>query len=87
MKRLRDPRMAILFGGLAALLALLVVSPWIARVKGADHREAPLINEDPAADLADVFAFINPNDPTKVVFAMTVNGFAVPGVRASYSFS
>jgi hypothetical protein len=79
--------MAILFGGLAALLALLVVSPWIARVKGADHREAPLINEDPAADLADVFAFINPNDPTKVVFAMTVNGFAVPGVRASYSFS
>jgi hypothetical protein len=79
--------MAILFGGFAAVLALLVVAPWIAKVKGADHREAPLINEDPAADLNDVFAFVNPNDPTKVVFAMTVNGFAVPGVRASYSFS
>lgn len=77
----------MLAGGFAASLALLVVSPWTVKVKGADHREAPLINEDPAADIADVFAFVNPNDPTKVIFAMTVNGFAVPAVRASYSFS
>jgi hypothetical protein len=77
----------MLAAGFAASLALLVVSPWTVKVKGADHREAPLINEDPAADIADVFAFVNPNDPTKVIFAMTVNGFAVPAVRASYSFS
>jgi len=77
----------MLAGGFAAFLALLVVAPWTVKVKGADHREAPLINEDPTADMADVFAFVNPNSPTKVVFAMTVNGFAVPAVRASYSFS
>jgi len=69
------------------LALLLVVPPWTLPVRSADHREAPLINEDPPADIADIFAFVNPNDPTKVVFAMTVNGFAVPAVRGTYSFS
>jgi hypothetical protein len=69
------------------LVTLLVLLPRYGNLRSADHREAPLINEDPAADLADVFAFLNPNDPTKVVFVLTVNGFAVPGVRASYSLS
>ncbi|HEU4371226.1 MAG TPA: DUF4331 family protein [Methylomirabilota bacterium] len=69
-----------------ALLILGVALPWGGDVRGADHREAPLINQDPAADFADVFAFLNPNDPSKIVFALTVNPFSVPGVRASYSF-
>ena len=89
MGTMRRPKpFTILFVGmLTVLLALLVVSPSTVRVRGADHREAPLISEDPAADIPDVFAFLNPNDPTKVVFALDVNPFAVPGVRSSYSFS
>jgi len=45
----------------------------------ADHRDGSLIIIDPAADLADVYAFLNPNDPTKVVLALTVNPFQAPG--------
>jgi hypothetical protein len=70
----------------SVLLALVVTLPWGDSVQSADHREAPLINQDPAADLSDVFVFLNPNDPSKVVFALAVNPFSVPGVRASYSF-
>jgi hypothetical protein len=69
-----------------ALLVLAVALPWGRTVRGADHREAPLINQDPAADLNDVLVFLSPVDPSRIVFALTVNPFAVPGVRASYSF-
>ena len=72
---------------LCTVVLLFVVSPSVVTVKGADHRDAPLIDEDPTADIADVYVFVNPNDPDRVVFAMTVNGFAVPAVRNSYSFS
>src|SRR5436309_7942423 len=87
MGTMRRPKpFTILFVGmLTVLLALLVVSPSTVRVRGADHREAALISEDPAADIPDVFAFLNPNDPTKVVFALDVNPFAVPGVRPADS--
>jgi hypothetical protein len=68
------------------LLALVVALPWGGDVRGADHRESPLSSEDPSADINDVFVFVSPTDSTKVIFAMTVNGFAVPAVRSSYSF-
>jgi len=68
------------------LAVVLMAGPWSGPVRSADHREAPLISEDPTADIADVYAFTSPNDPTKAVFAMTVNGFAVPAVRSTYSF-
>ena len=55
-------------------------------MRSADHRDSPLSSEDPAADINDVFVFVSPPDSTKVIFAMTVNGFAVPAVRSSYSF-
>jgi hypothetical protein len=66
---------------------LLIVLPHVVELKSADHREAPLISEDPPADIADVYTFVNPSDTNRVVFAMTVNGFAVPAVRGTYSFS
>jgi hypothetical protein len=72
--------------GLLVLLAVLVTISWGVFVDGADHRDSPLSSEDPTADINDVFVFVSPRDATKVVFAMTVNGFAVPAVRSSYSF-
>ncbi len=56
-------------------------------VFGADHKEAPLISEDPSADIADVYAFVSPEDPTKVVLAMTVNPFSVPTEGVNFRFS
>ncbi|MGQ0628571.1 MAG: DUF4331 family protein [Phycisphaerales bacterium] len=54
---------------------------------GADHKEAPLINEDPAADLNDVYAFPNPSDPTRYVLALTVNPFSSPTAPLASNFS
>jgi len=68
------------------LIALVVALPWGGDVRGADHRDSPLSSEDPTADINDVYVFVNPADPSKVIFAMTVNGFAVPAVRSTYSF-
>ena len=70
---------------LAAITAasLLFTGDQIATVQAADHRDAPSIDEDPRADLLDVYAFTNPNDTNKVVLVMTVNPFeegGAPGV-------
>lgn len=49
-----------------------------APVRTADHRDAPGVNEDPRADINDIYAFVNPNDGN-VVLAMTVNPFQIGG--------
>src|SRR5689334_6759542 len=36
------------------------------RAEASSHREAPLISQDPAADLTDVYAFVSPDKPTTV---------------------
>jgi hypothetical protein len=53
---------------------LLTVTP----TKAADHAEAPFVAADPGADLADVYAFLDPNDNSKVILALDVEGFVVP---------
>lgn len=53
----------------------------------ADHREAPLIREDGTADIADVYAFLSPDDPDRLVLVMTVNPFSVPSENNTYFFS
>src|SRR3989442_2077183 len=66
-------------------VAVLVVVAGIAmstlparHMKAADHAEATGVAGDPGADLADVFAFLDPNDNSKVILAMDVEGFVVP---------
>ncbi|MBM4259303.1 MAG: DUF4331 domain-containing protein [Deltaproteobacteria bacterium] len=66
-----------------AALALLCPPPSYS----ADHREAPVVNGLPQGDLGDVFIFVDPNNANRLVVAMGVNGFAIPAVRGSYSFS
>ena len=56
-----------------ATLALLALP-----AQSADHRDAPGVNEDPRADINDIYAFINPNSGN-VVLAMTVNPFQIGG--------
>jgi len=55
-------------------------------VKAADHAESTSVAGDPGADIADVFAFLDPNDNTKVVLAMDVEGFVVPSELLNLSF-
>jgi hypothetical protein len=70
---------------LFALVALPAVCP--ALVEAADHREAPLVNGRPQGDIGDVFAYLDPNDPSRLVLDLGVNGFAIPAVQGSYTFS
>lgn len=42
----------------------------------ADHRDSPISTGDPAADINDVYAFMNPNDPNEVILANTILPFA-----------
>ncbi|MCZ7645460.1 MAG: DUF4331 domain-containing protein [Planctomycetota bacterium] len=67
------------------------VAPWLAVVAvlffctGADHREAPAILLDPAADINDIYAFVSPEDSDNVILVMTVNPFTAPGLTNPFS--
>jgi hypothetical protein len=68
-----------------ALFTVLVLTT--GALFASDHRESPLPGQTPGADLTDVFAFLNPNNPTRMVVALGVNPFSVPGESSSYEFS
>ena len=67
------------WAGAAALAA--IAGP----ARAADHRDAPTVQTDPAADICDMYAFVDPNNPNDVVMAMTVNPFTAPGVPAYFA--
>jgi len=54
-----------------ALAAFMMAQP--ASVFAASHREAPITAVDRAADIADFFAFVSYDDPTKVTFILDVD--------------
>ena len=66
-----------------AFMSLIVSVP---PAMSADHAESTSVADDPAADIGDAFIFLDPNDNTKVVLAMTVSGFIVPSELLNLSF-
>jgi hypothetical protein len=71
---------------LAVVASMSLAFPTAPSLTAADHAEATLVAADPGADIADVFAFLDPNDNTKVVLAMDVEGFVVPSEMLNLSF-
>src|SRR5215472_5869257 len=71
---------------LAIVASMSLAFPTAPRTSAADHAEATLVAADPGADIADVFAFLDPNDNSKVVLAMDVEGFVVPSELLNLSF-
>lgn len=49
----------------------------------ADHRDGPLATNDPAADVNDIYTFINPNNPDELILALTV----APAANVTTRFS
>lgn len=49
----------------------------------ADHLDSPLVRNDPAADINDLFAFVNPNDAGELILTQTVVPAAGVGARFS----
>jgi hypothetical protein len=81
---------------LAAALVAVVLAAVAAVIKGtgpsaasaSSHREAPLISEDPSADLTDLYAFRSPDKPDTVTLLANVLPGEDPGAGPNYySFS
>ncbi len=62
----------------AALLMAFAASSF-----AADHLDAPATMNDPAADINDVYVFVNPNSAKELILAMTVNPIANDATRFS----
>jgi len=52
--------------------------------RAADHGDAPNIDNDSGADIADVFMFLDPADNSKICILGTVHGFIVPGEATNF---
>ena len=50
----------------------------------ADHGDAPRASADRSTDIADVYAFLDPNDNGQLVLIMTIGGFVVPGEAPNF---
>jgi hypothetical protein len=64
----RKPFLAVLAlaVGALAIVLLLVYGPGPHGAKASSHAEAPLISQDPRADNTDLYAFVSPEDTSKV---------------------
>jgi hypothetical protein len=56
-------------------------------VTASDHKESPSMSADPAADITDFYAFLNPNDASRAVLVMAVNPASIASVANTYMFS
>jgi len=75
MKRSRK----LLRRGLPALGVMgALLAGTVSGAGASSHREAPLITEDPVADLTDVYAFVSPDDASKVTLIANVIPFESP---------
>jgi hypothetical protein len=54
-------------------------------LEASSHREAPLIADDPVADNTDLYAFVDPNDASKVVIVANYIPFELPQGGPNYS--
>src|SRR5947209_1547498 len=52
--------------------------------RAADHGDAPNVAGDQAADIADAYLFLDPNDNSKLIAIMTVRGFIVPSEAVNF---
>ena len=71
--------------GTAALVGGLAWGIRPAALEASSHREAPMIADDPLADNTDVYAFVAPNDPNRVVLIADYIPFQLPQGGPNYS--
>ena len=70
---------------IVTIVAIGIIIP-TSKVRAADHADSTSVAGDPGADIADVFAFLDPTDNSKVILAMDVEGFVVPSEASNLSF-
>lgn len=80
------PRVTRLIGLLLVALILLAAGLLAVRNQAgaSSHREAPLISKDPFADNTDTYAFVSPNDPSRLVLVASWIPFEGPEGGPNY---
>ena len=68
----------------ASALAALLLSG--APAFAADHRDSPTVDDDPAADINDVYMFRDPKDATKLVLVLSTYPLEDPRFATSYQY-
>jgi len=77
MKKRNNRALGVRFAiGLAG--AVLTFSG-ITRIQASDHIDSPTVAQDRGADIADVYAFLDPNDNSQAVLIVSTQGFIVSG--------
>lgn len=82
MNKVQAKRFALI--ALIVSLAVSVLFSTAPRTDAADHGDAPLASLDRPTDIADVYLYLDPNDNSKVILAVTLNGFIVPGEAVNF---
>lgn len=65
--------------GAAALALLIVPLTPVTPTRASDHIDSPTVAQDRGSDIADLWAFLDPNDNSKAVLIMSTQGFIVSG--------
>ena len=84
MKRSTNKKLALIALAVSVAFAMLLTPA--PRIDAADHGDAPIPSNDQAVDGGDTFAFLDPNDNSKVVIGLTVRGFIVPSEAVNFGF-
>src|ERR1700722_4358633 len=72
------------FAAMSALTALSLLGGTPAFA--ADHRDSPVVDDDPAADINDVYMFRDPNDKTKLVLVLSTYPLEDARFATSYQY-
>lgn len=72
----------------AALVVISFLTDFWRDALAADHAEAPAVAHDAGADIADVYAFLDPNtnNGNNVIIIMTLHGFVAPQENVNLGF-
>ena len=68
----------------SALTALLMATAMPALA--ADHRDSPVVDDDPAADINDVYMFRDPNNSKRLVLVLSTYPLENPRFATSYQY-
>lgn len=72
-------------GAASALVALMMLTGTPPAV-AADHRDSPVVDDDPAADINDVYMFRNPHNAKRLVLVLSTYPLEDPRFATSYQY-
>ncbi len=83
---IRSSSKRIAMAALVLTLAFAILLTPAPPINASDHGDAPINSNDQAIDQGDTYAFLDPNDNSKLVIMLTVRGFIVPGEAVNFAF-